>query len=172
MNVFDSDFSKPHSVIENPVAMSEYGKFKIQCEEVVLELLKERAVIIRIPAIWGKNSLRFNVVKNFIQNGGEIEAYCNLKCNNLMDTLLAKQITYIIDHEKTGIFHLGSTDLITQGKFVQNLITRMANEEMKLPNTYFENQDEIYYFGLETNTKDLSEQLQCTSEVIIEELCK
>ncbi|WJH35391.1 sugar nucleotide-binding protein [Paenibacillus sp. CC-CFT747] len=55
-NVFDGDDSRPHTEEDTPVSTSDYGSFKIQCENRLKDALKERAVIIRIPAIWGKES--------------------------------------------------------------------------------------------------------------------
>lgn len=52
-NVFDGDLRKPHLETDLPKAESSYGQFKIACEELLAGQLGERAVILRIPEIWG-----------------------------------------------------------------------------------------------------------------------
>ena len=53
-NVFDGDFTKHHSEEDPPNAASPYGQFKVECENLLQELLGDRAVMIRIPQIWGR----------------------------------------------------------------------------------------------------------------------
>ena len=60
-NVFDGDLSRHHNEMDEPISKSDYGQYKINCEKMLQELLRERAIIIRIPGIWGKNSPRFNL---------------------------------------------------------------------------------------------------------------
>lgn len=74
------------------------------------EILDERGMMIRIPAIWGKDSPRWNLIKESIKNNKVIDVYSNLVCNNLLDVQLAKQLRFIIESKLKGIFHLGSVD--------------------------------------------------------------
>ncbi|MBI0581232.1 sugar nucleotide-binding protein [Neobacillus cucumis] len=116
-NVFDGDFSKPHTETDIPISESDYGNFKIECENMLREILKDRAVIIRIPAIWGRNSPRWNLIKESIENNKIIDVYSNLVQSNVLDVQLAKQQRFIIKNKLKGIFHLVTTDMINQGDF-------------------------------------------------------
>jgi dTDP-4-dehydrorhamnose reductase len=37
---------------------------------------------------------------------------------------LSQQIHYLINHKKTGVYHLGSTDLISHFDFIKNIVDR------------------------------------------------
>ncbi|MGE7997974.1 sugar nucleotide-binding protein [Lysinibacillus sp. NPDC093190] len=128
-NVFDGDFSKPHFESDSCLAESDYGSFKIKCENTLQQIIGERAIIIRIPAIWGKNSPRMNLIKKGIEDNQVIDVYSNLECNNLLDTQLAKQLKYIIDNKLKGIFHLGSIDTMTQATFFERLINGLSDKK-------------------------------------------
>ncbi|MEH7336379.1 sugar nucleotide-binding protein, partial [Neobacillus drentensis] len=128
-NVFDGDFSRSHIETDLPISESDYGKFKIKCENVLKEALDERVIIIRIPAIWGKDSPRWNLIKESIKNNKVIDVYSNLICNNLLDVLLAKQLRFMIENNLKGIFHLGSTDMMTQVEFFEQIIGKLASNK-------------------------------------------
>lgn len=57
-NVFDNDLSKPHYEDDVPNSNTDYGQYKIQCENKMKEILQDNACILRIPQVWGENSLR------------------------------------------------------------------------------------------------------------------
>jgi len=166
-NVFDGDFSSPHIETDVPIAESDYGKFKIDCENMLQELLNERAMIVRIPAIWGKDSPRWNNIKDSIENNKEIEVYSNLVCNNLLDVSLAKQLRFMIEKELKGIFHLGSVDKMTQGQFYERILSQLGRDKSLLRDRLYEDKEEVFYFQLCSNRDDLFGALQCTNDEII-----
>lgn len=153
-NVFDGDFSKAHFETDLPISGTDYGKFKIECENMLTEILNERAIIVRIPAIWGKDSPRWNTVKDSIENNKEIEVYSNLVFNNLLDVLLAKQLRFIIDKELKGIFHLDAVDTLTQGQFYEQILNQLGREKSILRERLYEDNDAAYYFQLRSNRDD------------------
>ena len=79
-------------------------------------------VIARLPMIFGKQAPRVIAFDNAILTGAPIEVFPNTIINVNSDTRLSQQIHYIINQKKTGIFHLGSSDLISHYEFVQLLI--------------------------------------------------
>jgi dTDP-4-dehydrorhamnose reductase len=166
-NVFDGDFSRPHTEIDIPIAESDYGKFKIKCENMLKKILDERVMIIRIPAIWGKTSPRWNLIKESIKNNKVIEVYSNLVCNNLSDALLAKQLRYIMENELKGIFHLGSVDMVTQGEFFGQIISKLVSKKNILRHVLYQDKADNFYFCLHSNREDIPAPLQCTNKDII-----
>ncbi|MDP4084616.1 MAG: sugar nucleotide-binding protein [Bacillota bacterium] len=171
-NVFDGDFSRFHSEIDIPFAESDYGNYKIQAENIVREMLGERAVIIRIPSIWGKESLRMNIVKEGVQKNQVINVYRNLIRDNLLDTLLAKQLRFMIEKELKGIIHLRSVDKITEAEFYERLLLKLTGQTSQLKHISYGEPKTTYYFGLNSNRYDIPQQLQCTNDYIINELTK
>ncbi|WHY78634.1 sugar nucleotide-binding protein [Neobacillus sp. WH10] len=166
-NVFDGDLSRSHTETDIPTAESDYGKFKINCENMLKEILDERVVIIRIPAIWGKNSPRWSLIKESIKNNTVIDVYSNLVCNNLLDVQLAKQLRFIIENDLKGIFHLGSVDMMTQGQFFEQIVSKLANEKSLLRNRLYQDKVDTFYFRLNSNRVDIPSSLQCTNQEII-----
>jgi dTDP-4-dehydrorhamnose reductase len=169
-NVFDGDLSKPHSEKDTPISESDYGKFKFECEKMLTEILDERLIIIRIPAIWGKDSPRWNEIKESIKNNKEIKVYSNLVCNNHLDILLAKQVRYIIENELKGIFHLGSLDLMTQAQFYEKVLSELDCEKSILSYNVYKNPADTGYFALKSDRDDVPETLHYTNKDIISNL--
>ncbi|WP_249365609.1 sugar nucleotide-binding protein [Cytobacillus citreus] len=166
-NVFDGDFSRSHTETDIPIAESDYGKFKIKCENKLKEILDERVVIIRIPAIWGKDSPRWKLINESIKNNKVIDVYSNLVCNNLLDVLLAKQLRFIIEHDLKGTFHLGSADVMTQGQFYEQIISKLTSEKNLLRYRLFQDKVDTCYFRLISNRDDIASTLQSTNQNII-----
>ena len=84
-------------------------------------------VIIRLPMIFGINAPRTLEIDAAIKNDTSIEVFPNTIVNVNSDVRLSQQIHYLINHKKTGIFHLGSTDLISHFDFIRTLIERRHN---------------------------------------------
>ena len=169
-NVFDGDSSRSHTETDIPIAESDYGKFKIECENMLKEFLGERVMIIRIPAIWSKDSPRWKLIKESIKNNKVIDVYSNLICNNLTDVLLAKQLRFIIENNLKGIFHLGSVDMMTQGQFYEQIVSKLSSEKNILRYHLYQDKVAPRYFRLNSNRDDIPSFLQSTNQDIISHL--
>jgi len=130
-NVFDGDTTKPHFKNDEPIGESDYGKFKIQCEEVLKRGLRDNSIILRLPMIWGKDSPRLNSLAAALNNNEKVDVYTNVYVNKNTDEMLAKQISYIIDNDLKGIFHLGSNEVINYYDFVKKLTNSLGYGEVK-----------------------------------------
>ncbi|MDQ1147598.1 dTDP-4-dehydrorhamnose reductase [Bacillus sp. SORGH_AS 510] len=166
-NVFDGDYSKPHTESDIPFSESDYGKFKIDCEKMLKEILDERVIILRIPAIWGKNSPRWNLIKESIKNNKMIDVYSNLLCNNLLDVQLAKQLRFIIESKLKGIFHLASEDMMTHAQFFEQIMSALEGEKSILQYSFFQDTTDTRYFALKSNRDDMPGSLYSTNKAII-----
>ena len=154
-NVFDGDYSKPHTETDIPFSESDYGNFKIKCENMLKEILDDRLIIIRIPAIWGRNSPRWSLIKESINKNEMLDVYSNLVCNNLLDVLLAKQLMFIIKNKFKGIFHLVSEDMITQSQFYEQIISAFAGNKSILRNSLFQDSADLHYFALKSTRDEI-----------------
>lgn len=166
-NVFDGDYSRHHAEKDMPIAESDYGKFKINCENVLKEKLEDRAMIIRIPAIWGEESPRMNLIRESIEKNQSIDVYSNLECNNLLDTQLAKQLRFIIENQLKGTFHLGSVDMIAHGEFYERLMNALSTKKNLLKFNPCDETGNTFYWGLVSNRNDIPDSLQTTNQEII-----
>lgn len=168
-NVFDGDFSQHHSELDTPNAASPYGEFKINCEKALQETLKERAVILRIPQVWGEKSPRMDIIRAGIENN-QLDVYDNLECNNLSDTLLAKQLKYIMENKLNGIFHLGTVDMMKHEEFIKRLANNLTSKELQFNHSLFQQITSNCYFGLKNTRNDIPKRLQKTNAEIISQL--
>ncbi|NNK39184.1 MAG: dTDP-4-dehydrorhamnose reductase, partial [Winogradskyella sp.] len=147
-----------------------YGHFKIKLENKLLRLPKRQVAIIRLPMVFGNNCPRINEIKeNLIQNLA-IEVFPNLIMNVTLDSKLTQQIHYIINRNKYGTFHLGSTDLVHHDEFVKELITIYSTQPLRLKRVYTTNEDR--YLAVLTKYNKLPNHLQITSKQILQELNK
>lgn len=164
-NVFDGDTSTSHSNINEPIAKSDYGKFKIECEKTLIKHLKDNVVNFRLPMIWGKESPRLNSIKMSLENNEEVHVFTNLYINNNTDEMLSKQISYIIENDLKGVFHLGSSEVINYYEFVKDIISRLGYKDTKFNEEMLFG--EKYYLAVLPTTKDLPEDFIFSNEYVI-----
>lgn len=169
-NVFDGDLSRSHVETDAPIAESDYGKFKMECENMLRGILDERVIIVRIPAIWGKDSPRLKLIKESIKDNKVINVYSNLVCNNLSDVHLAKQFRYMIENDSRGVFHLGSTDEMTQSQFYEKIINKLECDKSILQYQLYQDKLDTFYFRITSNREDIPGSIQSTNQEIIDYL--
>ncbi len=170
-NVFDGDVSRHHKEEDKPIAVSDYGKYKIACEELLTEILGERAVILRLPQIWGIDARRMNELRESIAKNEAIKVYQNLECNCYTDELVAKYIRYIMEQNLRGVFHLCSTNCVNQVVFTEKLVEKLTTKQVVIEKEMIPDY-EVYYFGLKTTRLDIPDFLRVNIDGIIEELVK
>ncbi len=125
-NVFDNDLSRPHYEDDLPNACTDYGRYKIECEKTIVEILNDNACILRLPQVWGKDSPRMKHILKLLKNNEKVVVYPKLFYNTISDTMVAEKITYIIKHNLQGNFHLTTEDVISHKEFYIKLITGLG----------------------------------------------
>lgn len=123
-NVFDSFRHYPSYEYDKTLSESIYGHFKIKIENQLMNLPIGKFVIIRLPMIFGINAPRTREIDKAVKEDKSIEVFPNTIININSDIRLSQQIHYLINHKKTGIFHLGSTDLISHFDFIKTLVEK------------------------------------------------
>jgi dTDP-4-dehydrorhamnose reductase len=123
-NVFDAFQHYPSYEYDKTLSESIYGRFKIKIENELMRLPVGKFVIARLPMVFGLNAPRTQELDFAIQNDLPIEVFPNSIININSDIRLSQQIHYIINQKKTGIFHLGSTDLISHHDFIKILVEK------------------------------------------------
>jgi dTDP-4-dehydrorhamnose reductase len=78
--------------------------------------------------IFGINAPRTLEIDTAIKKDVSIEVFPKTIINVNSDVRLSQQIHYLINHKKTGVYHLGSTDLISHFDFIRTLIERRHNK--------------------------------------------
>lgn len=165
-NVFDAYSKYPSYENDKTLSESIYGRFKIKIENTMLRLPSDKMVIIRVPMVFGNSSPRVKELKDHIWNNEPIEVFPNLIMNVTHDDKLTQQIHYLINQNKSGIFHLGSNDLVHHEDFIKEIIERIGKFNPIFKRVYTTNDDR--YLAVLAKTNKLPKNLQTTYQEIID----
>jgi len=167
-NVFDAYSKYPSYEHDKTLSNSVYGHFKIKIENMLLRLPKMKVAILRLPMVFGVFSPRVDEIKLLLKEKLPIEVFPNLVMNVTSDYKLTQQIHYIINRNKYGVFHLGSSDLVHHDEFINDIIKTLGSFKPIYKHVYITN-DERYLAVLPKKNK-LPKHLQIKSNEILEEL--
>lgn len=167
-NVFDAYSKYPSYEDDKTLSESIYGHFKIKIENMLLRLPKQRYAILRLPMVFGSQSPRIKELKQNILEQTAIEIFPNLIMNVTTDFKLTQQIHYMINRNKAGVFHLGSTDLVHHDEFIQELVEKLTDKSVHYKHVYTTNEDR--YLAVMPKLNRLPKHLQITSSEVLEEL--
>ena len=165
-NVFDAYSKFPSYETDKTLSESVYGRLKIKIENMMMRLPKEKTAILRIPMVFGNTSPRIREIKNNLDSNEPIEVFPNLIINVINDDRLTQQIHYLINRNKTGIFHLGSIDLIQHEEFIKEVIQKMGNYHPILKRVFTTNEDR--YLAALPKYNMLPKNLRITYQEIID----
>lgn len=165
-NVFDAYSKYPSYEYDKTLSLSIYGRFKIKIENMMMRLPKEKMGILRVPMVFGNTSPRIKEIKLFLENNEPIEVFPNLIINVINDDKLTQQIHYLINRNKSGIFHLGSKDLVHHEEFIQEIVNRIGNKKTIYKRVYTTNEDR--YLAVLPKTNKLPKSLRVHYQEIID----
>lgn len=165
-NVFDGSLDHPHYEDDARISDSDYGQFKIQCEDLLRNRMGDRAILLRLPFVWGKSSPRLQEIKAGCEIG-QLRVYTDFFSNHVSDIQIAQTIQWIINENKDGIFHVGTSDVISYQSFIEQLITAMG---MKCPE--FVPQKNPAVMAVLSNRKDIPDELKWNSKKLIQYLVR
>ncbi len=164
-NVFDAYSKYPSYENDKTLSESVYGRLKIKIENMLMRLPKKKTAILRVPMVFGNGSPRIKEIKQFIWNNEPVEVFPNLIMNVTNDDKLTQQIHYLINRNKSGIFHLGSEDLVHHEDFIMEVVDRIGNFN-PIYKRVFTTNDERYLAVLPRDNK-LPKNLRVKSQDII-----
>ena len=142
-NVFDAYSKYPSYENDTRLSNSIYGYLKIRIEHQLQKLPKRQWAIIRLPMVFGLKSKRIQEIRKSYQLAVPIELFPNLVMNVCSADRMTRQLHYIINRNKYGIFHCGSKDLIHHEDFIKNLTEYLGIKTSKYKFVYTTN-DERY----------------------------
>lgn len=135
---------------------------------MLLRLPKNKIAIIRLPMVFGSQSPRINNIKQSIKEKSPIDVFPNLIMNVTTDSKVCQQIHYIINRNKSGIFHLGSNDLVHHDEFIKEILGSLDVGHAILKNVFTTNDDR--YLAVLPKDNLLPKHLQLVSQEILTEL--
>lgn len=165
-NVFDTYSKYPSYEYDKTLSESVYGRLKIKIENMLLRLPKEKMAILRVPMVFGNGSPRIRDIKDFIFNNEPVEVFPNLILNVTNDDKLTQQIHYLINRNKSGIFHLGSKDLVHHEEFIMEVVDRIGNFNPIYKRVFTTNEDR--YLAVLPKDNKLPKNLQFSYQDIID----
>lgn len=169
-NAFDAYSKYPSYETDKTLSHSIYGHFKIKIENMLLQMPKQQIAILRLPMVFGSNCPRIQEIKQSISEKEPVEVFPNLIMNVTLDKKITQQIHYIINRNKSGVFHLGSTDLVHHDEFIKEIISNITDGTVALKHVFTTNEDR--YLAVLPKYNKLPKHLQITSQYILEELQK
>ncbi|MBE7639135.1 sugar nucleotide-binding protein [Salegentibacter sp. BLCTC] len=140
-NVFDAFTNFPSYEYDKTLSQSVYGRFKIKIENALLRLPNHKYNILRLPMVFGHNSPRLKLIKSQIEFGQALEVFPNVVINVTEIEKLTQQIHYIINRKRQGVFHLGSSDLVHQKDFIEEVCEVLGYKNLVFKNIYNSNFD-------------------------------
>ena len=167
-NVFDAYSQFPSYEFDKTLSHSMYGHFKIKIENMLLRLPKQKIAILRLPMVFGAQSPRIKEIKLHLKENLPIEVFPNLIMNVTTDSKVTQQIHYIINRNKSGIFHLGSTDLVHHDDFFKDIINKLGYTKPLFKQVYTTNNDR--YLAVLPKDNKLPKHLQIVSDEILMDL--
>jgi len=167
-NVFDAYSKFPSYENDTTLSNSIYGHFKIRLEQLFLKLPTNKVAVIRLPMVFGAQSPRNNEIKLLLKLDEPIELFPNLIMNVITAKKVSQQLHYIINRSKTGIYHLGSSDLVCHDDFIKELVERMGFNNTRYKLVYTTN-DSRYLAVLPKGNK-LPKHLQMKSEDVLKDM--
>ena len=139
-NVFDTFEHFPSYEYDKTLSESVYGRFKIKIENDLLRLPPAKFALVRLPMVYGNHSPRIQELDQAMNTNQPIEVFPNTIINVNNDIKLSQQIHYIINQQLTGIFHLGSTDLIHHYDFIKLMVQKRYRRKGVYKQVYTTNQ--------------------------------
>lgn len=168
-NVFDAYSKFPSYEEDKTLSNSIYGHFKIKIENMLLRLPKRQVAILRLPMVFGNHSPRINEILQHIKEGESIEIFPNLIMNVTTDSKVTQQIHYIINRNKYGVFHLGSTDLVHHDDFIKEIVDSFdLKDQVTYKRVYTTNDDR--YLAVLPKVNKLPKHLQLLSTDLLNDL--
>ena len=167
-NVFDAYSKFPSYENDTTLSNSVFGHFKIRLEQLFLKLPAKKVAIIRLPMVFGQQSPRNNEIKLLVELDEPIELFPNLIMNVITAKKVSQQLHYIINRNKFGTFHLGSSDLVCHDDFIKEIVSKMNFINTRYKLVYTTN-DSRYLAVLPRDNK-LPKHLQMKSKEVIDDM--
>lgn len=166
-NVFDAFQHFPSYEYDKTLSESVFGRFKIKIENSLMRMPPGKSLIARLPMIFGRNAPRAAALDEAVIEEKPIEVFPNTVVNVNEIGHLCRQIHYMINQKCTGIYHLGSHDLVTHFDFMKSLAANRHKKEAIFKRIYTSN--EMRYLAVLPKKNRLPEQLQISYTSVLED---
>jgi len=154
-NAFDGDPTAIKYEDSEPLAETDYGKYKISVEKLV-QSLGESGIIIRLPMVLGPHAPRVNQLISCDISKEKVAVFKNLHTTIILASQIAFMHHYIIEKDLKGIFHFASRDLIDHDVLFKSFLKDTSIVESEDLNDYYlaiqSNRPELNHFNYSTES--------------------
>ncbi len=167
-NVFDAFHNYPSYEHDKTLSESIYGRFQIKMESQMLKLPYIKKLIIRSPVVFGLKTKRMKEIEFKIEKKIPIEVFPNTIINFSSLNRLTQQIHFIINHKLSGIYHLGTDDLISHSELIEKIVSARYLIKMICKRVYVSNH--VKYLALLSKKNRLPKHLHYNIDQGIKDL--
>ena len=139
--VFDDQQRFPSYEFDRPLAVSKRGKALFSIEKLIIEELPFQYTIFRLPLLLGVNSPLMVQLRKAIRYTASFEVFPKMVISATTDNKMAQQLHYIINQERTGIFHLASTDMVHHDDLFKEIAAKIGHKPPVFKNVFTSNED-------------------------------
>ena len=120
--VFDGKKDGKYDEEDIPNPISYYGETKLKAENIILQK-SENNIVLRTTVIygWNKKSRFTNWIINSMKNNQSVTAFTNQYNTPTLVDDLAKVILLLIQHNKTGLYHVVGPTCLSRYEFAKKL---------------------------------------------------
>ncbi|SFU42557.1 dTDP-4-dehydrorhamnose reductase [Pustulibacterium marinum] len=169
-NVFDAFTNFPSYEMDKTLSESKWGRLKIRIENKLLRIPEKNYCIARVPMVFGTGSPRVQEILAHHKLEVPYEVFPDLVMNTTYADKLAQQIHYMVNRNKKGIFHLGSTDLIHHNEFIEEICKGLQLKNIVFKNVYTSNYDR--FLAVIPKDNKLPKHLQLTTDDVLKDSIK
>ena len=165
--VFDAKFEFPSYESDVQAADSPFGKYKISEEKLLIKAIPYQVAILRLPLVLGPYAPEIIHLREAIKSKANFEVFPNLIISVTTANKIAQQIHYIINKEKTGIFHLASEDVIHHEDLFIEICEKAHGKSPVFQQVYTRNEDS--YHAILPKDNRLPKNYRITVQEVIED---
>ena len=167
-NVFDAFEHYPSYEYDKTLSESIYGRLKIKIENDLMRLPVGKYVIARLPMIFGLNAPRTLEIDKAVTENTPIEVFPNTVINVNSISRLCQQLHYMINQKMTGIYHLGSSDLISHFDFIKAVVAHRHTTPAVYKQVFTSNK--IRYLAVLPKENKLPPNLHVSYSAVLDDL--
>ncbi len=165
--VFDARFTLPAYENDTPAPESNYGKYKIAVEKLLLEHIPAQTAILRLPFVLGVNAPLLLQLRQACKHQATFEVFPNLIISVTTADKIAQQVHYIINQSLEGIFHLASDDMVHHEDLFTEICEKMGGKMPIFKKVFRRNDDN--YLAILPKFNKLPEAYRISVSEVIEE---
>lgn len=165
VNVFDGDLSRPSTETDLPAPGSDYGVYKRDCEAMLQKALQKQLIIFRLATVWAEKCPRLHRLAECSRSGTPARTHQNYMVNVSLAEQIGWYAQYVLDQGLTGVFHVGTTDIVDYCDFEQRVC---AAAGIPLPVFEVETTTVKAFQAVIPTRHDIPERLQLTVDQVLQ----